>query len=84
MKITPREKRAFSHTWGDFHARSRFARSTLPEEKWGTTSSLYQYAPTILLLSVCFSLMSSHPTLKQKGLGDEESFNNCDLDCGTI
>ena len=26
--------------WGDFHARSRFARSTIPEEKWGTTRSL--------------------------------------------
>ena len=26
--------------WGDFHARSRFARSTTPEEKWGTTRSL--------------------------------------------
>ena len=25
--------------WGDFHARSRFARSTIPEEKWGTTRS---------------------------------------------
>ena len=21
--------------WGDFHARSRFARSTFPEENWG-------------------------------------------------
>ena len=21
--------------WGDFHARWRFARSTIPEEKWG-------------------------------------------------
>ena len=21
--------------WGDFHARSRFARSTIPEDKWG-------------------------------------------------
>ena len=21
--------------WGDFHSRSRFARSTIPEEKWG-------------------------------------------------
>ena len=21
--------------WGDFHARSRFARSTIPEERWG-------------------------------------------------
>ena len=26
--------------WGDFQARSRFARSTIPEEKWGTTRSL--------------------------------------------
>ena len=26
--------------WGDFHARSRFARSTTSEEKWGTTRSL--------------------------------------------
>ena len=25
--------------WGDFHARSRFARSTIPEEKWETTRS---------------------------------------------
>ena len=25
---------------GDFHARSRFARPTIPEEKWGTTRSL--------------------------------------------
>ena len=25
---------------GDFYARSRFARSTIPEEKWGTTRSL--------------------------------------------
>ena len=26
--------------WGNFHAPSRFARSTIPEEKWGTTRSL--------------------------------------------
>ena len=26
--------------WGDFHARSPFARSTISEEKWGTTRSL--------------------------------------------
>ena len=26
--------------WGDFHARLRFARSTIPEEKWETTRSL--------------------------------------------
>ena len=28
--------------WVDFHARSRFARSTIPKEKWGTTRSLTQ------------------------------------------
>ena len=27
-------------TWGDFHARSRFALSTISEEKWETTRSL--------------------------------------------
>ena len=26
--------------WVDFHARSRFTRSTIPEEQWGTTRSL--------------------------------------------
>ena len=31
---------SFFLAWGDFHARSRFARSTIPEEKWGTTRSL--------------------------------------------
>ena len=29
--------------WGYFHARSLFARPTIPEEKWGTTRSLYKY-----------------------------------------
>ena len=28
--------------WGDFHAHSRFVRSTIPDEKWGTTLSLRQ------------------------------------------
>ena len=28
--------------WGDFHVRSRFALSTIPEDKWGTTHSLPQ------------------------------------------
>ena len=26
--------------WGDFHARSPFARSTIPEDKWGKIRSL--------------------------------------------
>ena len=50
MKITPREKRRHAAgrekneiiflAWGDFHARSRFARSAIPEEKSETTRSL--------------------------------------------
>ena len=43
MKITPREKRRPFLAWGDFHARSRFACSTISEEKWGTTRSLQLY-----------------------------------------
>ena len=38
VKITAR---APFLAWGDFYARSRFARSTIPEEKWGTTRSLH-------------------------------------------
>ena len=34
--------------WGDFHACSRFARSTIPEEKWGTTRSLIYLQHLIL------------------------------------
>ena len=40
VKITPPEKRLHAGAWGDFHARSRFARSNIPEGKWGTTRSL--------------------------------------------
>ena len=39
--LSPRRVSPFL-AWGDFHARSRFARSTIPEEKWGTTRSLFQ------------------------------------------
>ena len=31
--------------WGDFHGRLHFARSTIPEEKWGTTPGLVCLAP---------------------------------------
>ena len=37
--LSPRRVSPFL-AWGDFHARSRFARSTIPEEKWGTTRTL--------------------------------------------
>ena len=46
--------------WGDFHARSRFARSTIPEEKWGTTRSLQ---PNVFSHVVC------------KFIGTKESVN---------
>ena len=39
LKLSPRRVSPFLAR-GDFHARSRFARSTSPEEKWGTTRSL--------------------------------------------
>ena len=31
---SPHARKAFL-AWGDFHTRTRFARSTIPEEKWG-------------------------------------------------
>jgi len=37
--LSPRRVSPFL-AWGDFHARSRFARSTIPEDKWGTTRGL--------------------------------------------
>ena len=41
MKITPREKGVSPFlAWGEFHARLRFARCTIPEDKCGTTRSL--------------------------------------------
>ena len=42
--MSARENQPTRETWGDFHARSRFARSTIPEEKLGTTRSLVSYA----------------------------------------
>ena len=37
--LSPRRVSPFL-AWVDFHVRSRFARSAIPEEKWGTTRSL--------------------------------------------
>ena len=36
--------------WGDFHARSSFVRSTIPEEKWGTTRSLHGKGLRVLIM----------------------------------
>ena len=41
--LSPRRVSPFL-AWDDFHAHSRFARSTIPEENWGTTRSLLKYA----------------------------------------
>ena len=60
-KSSPRPVPPFL-TWGDFHARSRFASSTIPEEKWGTTQPRPQG----------FSLkkwVGPHPFFEGKALG---------------
>ena len=33
----------YGERWGDFHARSRFVRSFIPEEKWRSTRTLPLY-----------------------------------------
>ena len=60
VKITQSEKRRHA-AWGDFHARSRFARPTIPEEKWGTTRSLSVDHHTFL--GNCLPYPSPKPTL---------------------
>ena len=57
--LSPRRVLAFL-AWGDFHARSRFAGSTIPEEKWGTTRSLgYLGSPATLILSNSATLLDT-------------------------
>ena len=79
VKITPREKRRHAAgreknesprrvspflAWDNFHARSRFSRSTIPEEKWGATRSL---APPSNLTRLHYdgSATKSHSTTTQ-------------------
>ena len=54
IELSPRRVSPFL-AWGDFHARSRFARSTIPGEKWGTTRSL----PPDLLATFCKANLSN-------------------------
>ena len=65
VKINPREKRRHAAgerkmspflLWVDFHARSRFARSTIPEEKWGTTRSLNESVLSLQCAHTYFNL----------------------------
>ena len=50
--------------WGDFHASLRFACSTIPEEKWGTTRSLEQpvvyNSPSAITLSLFYHRLLFH------------------------
>ena len=52
--------------WGDFHARSRFAHSTIPEEKWGTVRSLWFKFILGLIFFLCFKLNYTLPYPKPK------------------
>ena len=56
VKITPRVSPFLA--WGDFHARSRFTRSTILEEKWWTARSLKDLSPLQFLLIFFASLIS--------------------------
>ena len=51
---------------GDFHARSRFARPTIPEEKWGTTRSL--------AIRRCFATLSENVTITSDAFIDMGSY----------
>ena len=51
--LSPRRVSPFL-AWGDSQARSRFARSTIPEEKWRTTRSLTKlWTPEIFMEFYC-------------------------------
>ena len=75
VKITSREKGetrwgAFL-AWGDFHARSRFARSTKAEEKWGRKSRFYR-GPSVLgifSLTGTYCITCTWNTCTPEGIG---------------
>ena len=54
----------------EFHARSRFALSTIPEEKWGTTRSLF-YA----ILAIAIVLLGSiKPSFQEQDFLVKDNF----------
>ena len=70
MKIQPTREAALAFlAWIDFHARSRFARSTIPEEKWGTTRSLLSQKPREERVT------SSTKSLKPHGINRRDELN---------
>ena len=60
--------------WGDFHGRSRFARFTIPEEKWGTTRSLLQLKTQNITESseskvdIVINLLDFHKALRSRAV----------------
>ena len=62
LSLSPRRVSLFL-AWGDFHAHSRFVRSTIPEEKWGTTRSL---TDRIFQLYVLFYIQPFRERLSEK------------------
>ena len=62
------------HVWGDFHARSRFARSTIPEERWGTTRSLYWMGKGGLFLIVALFVGPQYSKQNQSMANNEKTF----------
>ena len=51
--------------WGDFHARSRFARSTIPDEKWGLL--------VVYKITGVFAKLMNLRTVKQKPWSEGEN-----------
>ena len=59
--LSPRRASPFL-AWGEFHARSRFARSTIPDEEWGTTRILvFQYPFSVIQLSPIIDIILYMP-----------------------
>ena len=61
--MSTRERRHAFLAWGDFHARSRFARSTIPEEKWGATRSLGRSWLFLIILRHLIQIYQNNSTL---------------------
>ena len=61
--LSPRRVSPFL-AWGDFYVRSRFASSTIPEEKWGTTRSLDRQGRSLHNENVTFN--ESYPARSVK------------------
>ena len=66
---------------GDFLARSRFARSTIPEEKWGTTRSLACYFHHVLIIGAIRNIVGGGGGVVALRLGARDSSNSINSTC---